>query len=163
MDWIIQKKDILTLFKKYRYTTVAVLLGILLMMLPKQIKPDEAIIQMETSEDTVDFQSELEDILSQIAGAGNVKVLLSELSGEETVYQTDTHSGSNDVRKDTVLITNSDRDECGLIVRTNPPIYQGAVVLCQGADKAAIRLSIVEAVMSATGLTSDCISVLKMK
>ena len=41
------------------------------------------------------------------------------------------------------------------------PAYQGAVVVCQGGDKAAVRLAITEAVAALTGLSSDKISVVK--
>lgn len=163
MDWIMQKKDLLIILKKYRFTAIVILLGILLILLPEKTVTDRKLTQTEQAEEILDFQTELEDILSKIAGAGDVKVLLSEAAGQATLYQTDTHTGSSNIRESTVLVTNAEREECGLIVQTNPPVYQGAVVLCQGADKATIRLSIVEAVKSATGLTSDCITVLKMK
>jgi hypothetical protein len=39
----------------------------------------------------------------------------------------------------------------------------GAVIVCQGADKPVVRLAIVEAVADATGLSTDTITVLKMK
>jgi len=42
-------------------------------------------------------------------------------------------------------------------------LYRGAVVVCQGGDNASVRLAVVEAVSNATGLTSDRITVLKMK
>ena len=70
---------------------------------------------------------------------------------------------SQDHRKSTVLISGDNRAENGLLRQRNPPVYLGAIVLCQGADKASIRLAIVEAVTDATGLGSDRITVLKMK
>lgn len=41
--------------------------------------------------------------------------------------------------------------------------YSGAVILCQGANDAAVRLQIVEAVSAFTGMGSNRIIVLKMK
>ena len=41
--------------------------------------------------------------------------------------------------------------------------YTGAVIFCQGADSAAVRLQVVEAVAVYTGLSSNKIMVLKMK
>ena len=61
------------------------------------------------------------------------------------------------------MVTGSDRSEKGLVRQINPPEYLGAVVLCQGADNAAVKLAIVEAVSKATGLSTDRITVLKMK
>ena len=62
-----------------------------------------------------------------------------------------------------MIITDSDRKEEGLITQVDPPVYQGAIIVCQGADRGAVRLAIVEAVSRVTGLGADRISVLKMK
>ena len=109
----------------------------------------------------------LSDILSQIKGAGNVRVLLTLQRGEETIYQTDSHttegSDSYSAQIDTVMITGSERGQSGLIKQINPPIYLGAIVVCQGADSPSVRLAVVEAVSKVTGLGADRISVLKMK
>jgi stage III sporulation protein AG len=64
---------------------------------------------------------------------------------------------------DTVIITDSSRNESGLIRQVNPPVYLGAIVLCQGGDRPSVRLAIVDAVSKVTGLGADRISVLKMK
>ena len=66
-------------------------------------------------------------------------------------------------KTDTVTVTDAQRNESGLIRQVNPPVYKGAVIVCQGADNAAVRLAIVDAVGKATGLGADKISVLKMK
>jgi stage III sporulation protein AG len=110
------------------------------------------------------LQQELEQILSQIRGAGKVKVLLTELTGSQTVYQTDQDQrgeGSSNIK--TVIIADKDRNQNGLVHRVDPPVYLGAVIVCQGGDSAAVKLAIVEAVASVTGLSTDRITVLKMK
>lgn len=123
-------------------------------------------IAEETAEE-VTLQDQLSALLSQVSGAGNVKVLLTEATGEKTHYQenTDTSTGeqTQTVRKDTVLVTNNSRDQQGLIYQIDPPTYLGAVILCQGADQASVRLAITEAVANATGLGFNKITVLKMK
>ena len=43
------------------------------------------------------------------------------------------------------------------------PEYRGALVVAQGADNAAIKLAITQAVAGLTGLSSDKITVVKMK
>lgn len=162
MDWVSLKSNGLDGIKKYRYVLLVVLAGIFLMTLPEGRKESEEPQQtIETTQPVL--QDSLAEILSQIAGAGKVKVLLTEAAGEQTIYQTDEDHSSSDIRRQTVLVTNSSREETGLVRQINPPTYQGAIILCQGADSAAIRLSIVEAVANATGLSTDKISVLKMK
>ena len=51
----------------------------------------------------------------------------------------------------------------GLVRDSHAPNYRGAVILCKGADQAAVKLAVVEAVSRVTGLRTDQISVLKMK
>ena len=107
---------------------------------------------------------EFQQLLSAMEGAGRVRVLLTEAKGERRHFQTDQDQHqSGDLKTDTVIITAQDRSQQGLVQRTDPPVYRGAVVLCQGADSSRVRLAVVEAVAAVTGLTSDKISVLKMK
>lgn len=159
---------VLEFLKKYRYVVLVLLIGVGLMVIPGKTSNETEPMPSENSQETAIDQSEqLEDILSQIDGAGKVKVLLTWSSGPRTVYQTDddctTTEGSSTVHRDTVVITDADRAEQGLVTQVLSPEYLGAVVICQGADSAAVRLSIVEAVADATGLGTDQISVLKMK
>ena len=65
--------------------------------------------------------------------------------------------------KKTVLITGADRMETGLIRQELPPRYRGALIVCQGADRSAVKLAVVEAVANVTGISADRITVLKMK
>ena len=168
MDWRSLSERIMDSVRKYRYVLLIALAGIFLMVLPEK-NASEKDAKTEQSEiiTQIDLQDDLAEILSKIEGAGKVDVLLTQSEGEKILYQTDedisTDTSSSDIRKDTVLITGNDRNETGLVRQINPPTYLGAIILCQGADKAGIRLSIVEAVMGVTGLTSDKITVLKMK
>lgn len=166
MDWVAWKNTMVEFAKKYRYVLLVVLLGLVLLALPEEKEPVKQPESIQTEEKR-NLQEDLAAILSQVAGAGKVEVLLTQATGEETIYQTDedvsTGESTSDVRSDTVLVTGTDRSETGLVRQVNPPTYQGAIVLCQGADSAQVKLSIVEAVMSVTGLRSDCITVLKMK
>lgn len=162
MDWLEQKNRVLGVFRKYRSVILAALAGILLMSFPdsKQDippqKPSEVIVEQ-------DLESELAVILSSISGAGKVDVLLTQQEGERTVYQCDEIRNEGELRLDTVLITGSTRDESGLILQILPPVYRGAIIVCEGADNAKVQLDIVEAVKNVTGLSSDRIAVLKMK
>lgn len=164
MDWVTLRSRGKELVRKYRYVLLVVLAGLFLMALPdgKNAKaaPEPATAETEPRQD---LQTGLEEILSQIQGAGRVRVLLTQREGERTVYQTDEDSTSSGIRSDTVLLNGSDRSQTGLVRQVNPPTYLGAVIVCQGADSASVRLAIVSAVGSVTGLSTDKITVLKMK
>lgn len=161
-------KRIRELLDKYKYAFLILAVGLCLMLLPERTQvPQEETEPAAVSNEQETMEKLLQDILSQVEGAGKVAVLLSEQEGEQTIYQTDTQSNtdeeSNSDRAETVIITDADRNEIGLIRRTDPPKYLGAVIVCQGADQAEVRLAIVEAVRCATGLGANQISVVKMK
>lgn len=157
------------LLKKYKYAVLILCIGLILMALPGT-KPDKPQKQSPVAQAPQASQS-TEEILSQtlsnIDGAGNVQVMLTIAKGEQTLYQTDesfnSSQDSENKKSDTVLITNDGRGQSGLVRQTIPPVYQGAIVLCQGADNPAICLAITEAVSKVTGLGADRIAVLKMK
>lgn len=155
---------------KYRYAILILLLGLLLMLLPNGTgKAETAAPVAETTVTQIppDLEQRLEQLLSQIQGAGTVRVLLTERSGSETVYQSDEQTEQNDgaASKNSAVVITEDEDhtESALVRRVDPPVYQGAVIVCQGADDPRVKLAIVEAVRCATGLGADQISVIKMK
>ena len=160
MDMESGKEQIIRSVKKYQYVLWAVLLGVFLMLLPQKKEEPEREIPAQT-EAALTLEEELSVILSKISGVGKAEVLLTELSGSSTIYQTDTTQ--NQGNSDTVIVMDRNREEQGLVKQVLPPVYKGALVVCQGADSASVRLSVVDAVKSVTGLSSDCITVLKMK
>lgn len=153
MDNVIKKLTQFVL--KYRFAVLVLLLGIVLILLPTGTDAKESKSETVLTEASVDPAEELEQILAQIRGVGKVQVMLTTETGQITVYQKDSD--------DTVIITDDNRAQSGLIQRVEYPVYRGAVIVCQGADNPSVRLSIVEAVANATGLSSDRITVLKMK
>jgi len=148
---------------KYRYILLVLLVGLLLLMLPEGRKEASAVPALETEVHQTSLQEQLQEILGRIKGAGKVQVLLTQYRGEETVFQSDTDRSGDALRSETVMLSRSDRSEGGLVRQVNPPIYQGALIVCQGGDIPTVKLAIVEAVMSVTGLRSTEITVLKMK
>lgn len=153
---------IIQLLKQYRYGVLVLLIGLGLMLLPAETDTTEAVESVSRAAPE-SVQEQLEKILSQVEGAGNVRVMLTESAGEITVYQQDTDRSGDSLKQETVVISDADRTENGMVAQVIPACYQGAIVVCQGGDRASIRLAIVEAVSSVTGLSSDKITVLKMK
>lgn len=152
----------LALLKQYRYGLLILVLGIGLMLMPTSVESKE-VPGIQESIQVEDLAASLEGILSKMEGVGKVSVLLTQAEGEITVYQTDMDQSGDSIREDTVLIADSSRSENGLIRQVLPPTYQGAVIVCQGGDRATVKLAIVDAVSAVTGLTSDRITVQKMK
>ena len=160
MDRSVPKQRINALLRTYKYPILTVLVGLAILLLPTSRDPvqPEPVAQSAPAES---LEQGLEVILSGIAGAGQVQVLLTEESGRQTFYQTDTRSDDSSRTEDTVLVEDAARTETGLVRQTMEPKYRGAVVLCDGADQSVVRLAVVEAVSCVTGLGADRICVLK--
>lgn len=156
------------LIGKYKYAIIVVIVGLILMLIPSNIGQDrQSVSDIPVENNSLYLTSEaLSKILQSVEGAGRVQVLLSTASGEKTLYQTnnDTSSSNSETQtnSETVIVTDAQRNEAGLITQINPPTYLGAIVVCEGADSAAVRLAVTQAVAKITGLNADKICVLKM-
>lgn len=148
-------------FAKNASLSLILILGVVLMLLPISGKKDgSSHEEITTAAPAAEpLQEQLASILSRVEGAGKVQVLLTEQTGERINYQTD----SNSAGTDTVITTDSSRNQTGLITQIDPPRFLGAIVLCQGADNPNVRLDLTQAVSNATGLGFNKITILKMK
>ena len=89
--------------------------------------------------------------------------MLTTSGSEEIFYQTDTRV-SGDTREETTAFSSTQSTQkTPVVTKTKSAPYLGAVVVCDGADSATVRLRIMQAVSALTGLGSDKISVIKMK
>lgn len=153
---------------RYRYPILVIVIGLLLLSIPSKSKDSTMQTVSHSPKQTVpDIAEQLSEILQQIQGVGKVRVMLTVSKGEKTEYQQNedmTNSESDtSIRKETVIIRDANDQEMALIIQVIPPEYLGAIVVCEGADNANVKLAVVEAVSKVTGLRSDHISVLKMK
>ena len=166
MDRIGLQEKLSAVFGKYKYVLLVVALGLILMIWPSKedTKPTTQIQTMPAQH--LSITEELCTILGQIRGVGRVRVMITEQSGSETHYQTD-DSNMQDTDRSTydsrTVLTSSGGTEAGLVKSVSPPIYLGAIVVCQGADEPSVCLAVSRAVSAVTGISTDRISVLKMK
>ena len=164
---------LLPMLQKYRYAFVILLAGLMMLCVgaprdePAEQAEKPAADQTETF-DLAAFQSDLQEKLSHIEGAGTVELLLSLEDTEEVVYASDTRqssSGQENTSYENSLAVLSDGSygEQPVRVKSVCPRFRGAVVLCEGGDRMNVRLAVTEAVSAACGLGMDKISVLKMQ
>ena len=166
MDTVDIKSKVQHFLDKYKFVVLVIVIGIILMLLPtgeSKNKSENYTEAPKESELTMDVR--LENVLSKIHGAGEVKVLLSVATGEENIYQIDedVSENSGNIQRNTVVVSDGSRNQQGLIRQIIPPSYLGAVIVCDGGDDPVVRLAVVDAVSKLTGLTTDRISVIKMK
>lgn len=162
------KKALLWL-KEYKLVFLVILAGVMLLLWPTS-EGETYIEEMEEVAQTNIFQLEaveekLEEVLSEIHGAGDVRVVLSLYSGTRTVVAqegkttSDGDSMSNEVN--TVVVSTGSGTEEVVTLQEIAPQFQGALVVCPGGDNATVKLNVTQAVAAITGLSTDKIAVCK--
>ncbi|WP_186564429.1 stage III sporulation protein AG [Lawsonibacter celer] len=160
-----------TIWSKYKFVLLVILAGIVLLAIPSF--GDQVQETTPAAVETVDdfsvetMESRLAEALSQIEGAGEVRVVLTVKSGARRILAQDGKTTQKDGQVDstisTVIISNGDRSEETVALQQLSPQYQGALVVCSGGDDPAVRLCLSDAVSALTGLGADKISICKGK
>lgn len=157
----------LSLIKKYKYVAIVLLVGLALLVMPTGKEEKTVPVTQNTDEEYIEkIEARLCDMLGRINGAGQVRLMLTPQYGSRTEYHSDLHTeqdenSTSEDRKTVILSTGSAYDKAA-VSAVRYPQFQGALVVCQGADDPAVRLDIVNAVSALTGLGSDRITVVKM-
>ena len=153
------------LWKKYKFVLLVVLVGIILMLLPvssqtKEAEENKSQIPQE-SFDLAAMEQRMEEVLGKIDGVGKLRLMLTLQSGTRLTLAEDTQRDQDRTQRETVTLNRGSGNQEIVITNRFYPVYQGAVVVCQGADSSAVRLAITETVQALTGLPSDRIRVAK--
>ncbi len=158
---------------RYKYPLLALALGLVILALPTRSKTKESTEEPvpAAAEDAASMEARMETILSEIEGAGKVRVMLEYAAGTKSIYQSDS---DQEVRSDgvenetrtsvrTVLASGGNSRDAPVVVQKIYPTFRGALVVSEGADDGNVKLNLVTAVSSLTGLGADKITVIKMK
>ena len=170
MKAALPKLNISEIWSKYKFVVLILLAGILLMLLPtggneQGGKTEEGSRETFSLEET---ERKMEEVLGKIQGTGKLQVMLTLKSGPRVELAEDvdrSQSGEDMSRRSETVTLNRGSGSGEDVYVTNRfyPIYQGALVVCEGAEQAAVRLAVTEAVAALTGLSSDRITVVKWK
>lgn len=144
--------------KKNKWLLLALAAGIILLLVPFGGSKSEAKKQ-DTSESTFSVENEearLAGQLAKIKDAGRVSVLLS-------LHKSATRELAQNGDETLVISSGSGNgEEVVDLYRVNPE-YTGAIIVCDGASSSSVRLEIIRATASYTGLSSDNIQVIQME
>lgn len=121
------------------------------------------------------LEDELEKVLSNIAGVGEVQVLITYSQTSEIVAmsnktvntskteEADSNGGTRkiettDEKKEIIV----DSDSNPITEKVILPKIEGAIVIAQGGDNATVKTNVIQAVSAVTGLSTHKIQVFKM-
>ncbi len=162
MKWQVNGEQWGKLWKKYRFALLILLFGLLLLLWPSA---DETGAELPTEEREVfslaETEARMERILSRIQGVGQLELMLTLKSGSQLELAQDSDVDETRQEQQTVTLHRGSGYEDVVVTRRFYPVYQGALVVCRGADSPSVRLAVTEAVAALTGLSSDCITVVK--
>ena len=149
--------------KKYKYAFLVLLLGIALMLIPKESSEEPTPPEQEREDYAAEMELRLAEILSRIEGVGQVEVALTLQRDHYTHYHQDVQRNGEEEERKTVILSEGSAYDKAAVTTVDYPRFQGALIVCQGGGNVAVQLRLVEAVAALTGLGSDKITVVKMK
>ncbi len=163
MTWKLPQGEKLRVFlSQYRYVLLMLVVGVILLILPTGDGETGEIASLDTGQtattDTAEAVETLElrlsQVLSQIAGVGDVQVILTLADNGQQVYAQDEKDGSS-----SHVVVTSGGEDMVVTVQSVTATFRGALVVCQGGDSPQVRLSITTAISALTGLSSDKIAI----
>lgn len=183
----VKTKGLSKIFESDKYKNIIIiagLLGIALIFLSGFFKSEDKTPKIEnesltTEQYTKQLENSLTDIVSNIYGAGESKVLVTIESGAQMVYATggkknteaceDKLNGettkvkeSDDSVVEYITIKDSNGTEKALAITEIQPTIKGVVVVCAGGDDPNVKQRIVSAVTTALNITSKRVCVTKL-
>jgi stage III sporulation protein AG len=134
----------------------------------------------QTSDYVSYWEEKLEDALSCVEGAGEVRVLITLKESEEKIVEKDGPEQTSDtveqdaaggsrttkessLEKTTIYTTDESGSSIPYVVKTVSPTVEGVVVIAQGGDQLAVRQNIIEAIQVLFDVDMNKITVVKMK
>lgn len=150
--------------RRYQYVLLVMAVGAVLLLLPGGSRDSPPAQESERQEgvsfDLEAFEEKLSRTLSQVEGAGEVRVVLTLDGGSRQVLARNQDREGNGGSSNTVVTVGKGSGQQEVVpLQTVAPQFRGALVVCPGGGDAATRLKLIEAVSALTGLGSDKISV----
>jgi stage III sporulation protein AG len=183
------KEPLILKFGKYKVNlqTLVFILGItgiiligLSSILPRGEKEPEGTGVLETDAKvyTAELESRLQDILEQMEGVGQARVMVTLENGYQKVYaksekvnndilediraQDERKTQEKQVTEQTYILVDGAGGEEPLVTAELEPEVKGVVVVCEGGDRADVVGKVVDTVKVALDISSARISVSKL-
>lgn len=155
---------------------IVVVICIILLIMSVWIErfPGQIVINEENNQDTQDIEQKLAEALSQIKGAGKVKVMITYEDNGEIVpayaknMQKSTDGASQENQRENLstqeqVVTVQDSGQTNaLIVQEKSPKVMGVLVIAQGAKDLGVKFSLIQACKTILGVENSCVEVFEM-
>ncbi len=145
----------------------------------EETKTESDYEEISLEEYTESMENKLEEALSDMAGVGEVKVVITMASSTEKIVEkeqpinrsntaeTDSQGGSRNVNMvemgDTTVYSTQSGESIPYVVKVMQPKVEGVMVVAQGAGKGSVNKNITEVIQALFGIEAHKIKVVKMK
>lgn len=143
-----------------------------------QLQPEDSKVQESQNAYLSYTERHLEEVLSQMAGVGDVTVMITLKSSAEKVVEKDVEAGSETVTESdsqggtrttqnsshseaTVYDTDSSQNQSPYISKELSPQVEGVIVIAEGGDDSVVKQNITEAVQALFGIDTHKIRIMK--
>ena len=108
------------------------------------------------------LEAQLESLISNLDGAGKVKVMVTLSGSESEVLAKNTESIEENgvIKTIETIITVSGKP---YVTKTENPDINGVIIICEGGDDLTVKMNITEIITTALNVSADKIRILKMK
>lgn len=152
---------------RYQYVLLVMAAGLLLLLLPTSGRESRAAARDQAQDQSggeliqlEQLEEKLSDSLSEIRGAGKVRVVLTlNSSSRQVLAQNVERRGEEGSSVSTVTVGRGSGSQEVVALQTLSPQFRGALVVCSGGADPQVRLQITQAVAALTGLGADRISI----
>lgn len=124
-------------------------------LFPAETSAEAVTTGLTAEEYGADLEAQLEELISQMSGAGKTSVMITLETGEEAIYALDTQSGERQSQQTHVLLA----DGTALTETVYRPQVRGVAVLCEGGGDVRVAARITELVSALLDLPSNRICV----
>ncbi len=174
--------SIKALWEKYGYKLFLFLglLGVVLIYISETdyTRQKSTLANMTTEDYRLSLENSLTELLSQVDGAGKVKLMVTLESGEENVYAVQEKSDSDEQTvmaqqseqtrrrlsyENEIVMTDEGSGKRPVVEKVLQPSVQGVVVVCQGADDITVVSNITNAVSVVLNIPTNRVCVIKMQ
>ncbi|MBO4897763.1 MAG: hypothetical protein J5590_05650 [Clostridia bacterium] len=141
---------------------VIVIIGVLFLCIGSFTPQKSAPKSGDTANINENLEKRISDILSKISGVGDVHVMITyKSSAMKATAKNKTLETSGDISKlsEENVILGSGSSSSPFIIREDMPKIQGVVVVAEGAENAAVKKEITDAVRALTGASAANIGV----
>lgn len=122
-----------------------------------------AQVTLTEAEYTAQLEQKLQQMISQIEGAGETAVMITLEGSRETIYaQSEKNGGEGGSRESSPVLRKASSGEEALVEMTWEPEIRGVAVVCQGGADITVAARVTELVSVVLGVPSHRISIAKM-